>query len=278
MITTSTSSIPGPKIMLIGESGSGKTHSLRTLLEAGITPFVLFTEPGMETLGDMPDGSWHYKYVKPFTQKWSDIHNMMQKMNMLSFENMSKVTDPYKTSYTGLLDTLNACNNFTCDCHGTAFGDVSKWSTDRAFVLDSLSGLGDMAMANAVGGKPTRSPAEWGMAQNAVRAILQPLTTATQCTFVLTGHLARERDEITGGSQVMVNTLGQKLAPDLPKMFSDVVMAVREVNVYTWDTAAANTALKARNLPIAAKQQPSFVPLIEKWKKNGGKIVPTVNT
>jgi predicted ATPase len=40
--------------MLLGASGSGKTYSIRTLLDAGLEVFVLFTEPGMEVLADCP--------------------------------------------------------------------------------------------------------------------------------------------------------------------------------------------------------------------------------
>ena len=37
-------------------------------------------------------------------------------------------------------------NDFTCDRCGESFGDVSTWNTDRAIVVDSLSGLNIMAM------------------------------------------------------------------------------------------------------------------------------------
>jgi hypothetical protein len=38
----------------MGASGTGKTHSIRTLVDAGLEVFVLFTEPGMEVLADVP--------------------------------------------------------------------------------------------------------------------------------------------------------------------------------------------------------------------------------
>jgi len=207
----------------MGDSGTGKTYSIRTLVQAGVTPFIIFTEPGMETLGDLPDGSWHYKYIKPATQGWAAILDMAKKVNQLTFDNLTKVTDPNKTKFEGLMQVITSCNAFTCDCHGKQWGDVSTWGTDRALVIDSLSGISDMAMAHTVGGKPVRSPADWGIAQNMIRMILLPLTTGTTCTFVLIGHLAREYNEVTGGSTVTVSTLGQKLAPDIPLNFSDVI-------------------------------------------------------
>lgn len=267
--------IPGPKVLLMGDSGTGKTYSIRTLVQAGVTPFIIFTEPGMETLGDLPDGSWHYKYIKPATQGWAAILDMAKKVNQLTFDNLTKVTDPNKTKFEGLMQVITSCNAFTCDCHGKQWGDVSTWGTDRALVIDSLSGISDMAMAHTVGGKPVRSPADWGIAQNMIRMILLPLTTGTTCTFVLIGHLAREYNEVTGGSTVTVSTLGQKLAPDIPLNFSDVINTVRIGGDFTWDTASGQMAVKTRNLPIASKQLPSFVPLLTEWQRKGGRIVPT---
>ena len=270
--------MPGPKVLLMGDSGTGKTYALRTLVEAGITPFVIFTEPGMETLGDLPDGSWHYKYVAPATQGWEAIREMADKVNKLSFENLTKVQDINRTKYAGLMQVIAACNDFTCDCHGASFGDVSKWNTDRALVMDSLSGLSDMAMSHTVGGKPVRSPSDWGVAQNMIRMLLLPLTTATQCTFILIGHLAREYNEVTGGTTVTVSTLGQKLAPDIPRMFSDVINSVRLGTDFTWDTSSGTMAVKARNVPISQKLPPSFVPLIKEWQRKGGLITPTAKS
>lgn len=46
-------------IMLVGATGTGKTHCLRTLLDAGITPFIISTEPGIESShGDIPSACW----------------------------------------------------------------------------------------------------------------------------------------------------------------------------------------------------------------------------
>ena len=34
----------GTKTLLMGSTGTGKTHSIQTFLDAGVTPFCLFTE------------------------------------------------------------------------------------------------------------------------------------------------------------------------------------------------------------------------------------------
>ena len=68
----------------------------------------------------------------------------------------------------------------------------------------------------------------------------------------------------------MVATLGRALAPKIPSMFSDVILAVRDGTKWSWDTASAQADVKTRNLKIAAGQDPSFGPIVAKWKSRGG--------
>jgi hypothetical protein len=194
---------------------------------------------------------------------------------MLSYENLCKVVDPFKQAHNKFIDVLTYCNAFTCDCCGKNWGSVSDWKTDRAFVVDSFSGLSDMAFALVVGNKPVRSMPDYGVSQNALRMFLGPLTTQTLCTVVVVAHIDREKDEITGGTSITVKSIGQKLGPDLPRNFSDVIRARRDAATFSWDTADSQATVVARHLPIASNLPPSFTPLIEKWKREGGVIVPT---
>jgi hypothetical protein len=82
----------------------------------------------------------------------------------------------------------------------------------------------------------------------------------------MAAHLEREQDEVTGGVQLMASTLGKKLAPRLPRFFSDVVHCRRDGTNFFWSTASNNVDLKARNLPISDKLPASFVPLLKAWK------------
>lgn len=270
-------SIPGPKVLLMGDSGTGKSYAIRTLITAGITPFVEATEQNaIQALKDLPDGSWHYRFRSPQPDhSWNNIFDMAKKINDLSYENLTKVSDPFKQSHNKFLDVVADMNKFVCDCHQKDWGAVSSWSTDRAIVVDGLSGLSDMAMALVVGNKPVRSMPDWGVAQNALRMFLNPFTTAIKCTGVLIAHMDREKDEITGGTTITVKTLGQKLGPDLPRMFSDVIRARREGAKFYWDTADSQATVVARHLPIASNLESSFVPLINQWKQKGGSITAT---
>lgn len=271
-MTDPTAQIPGPKVLLMGDSGTGKTHAIRTLIDAGVTPFVIATEQNcIQTLKDIPAGKWHYKFINAQPENnWGNLQDMLSKVNKLSYENLTKVQDPNKSSYNQLLDVLTTCNKFVCDCHKEDFGDVSLWDNSRALVIDGLSGLSDMAMGLTVGNKPVRSMPDWGVSQNSLKSIIAQLTTAVRCPFILIAHIDREKDEITGGTSVTVKTLGQKLGPDLPRMFSDVIRAKREGNKFSWDTADSQATVVSRNIPIASNQAPSFVPLFTNWRKGAG--------
>lgn len=261
-----------PNVLLMGDSGTGKTYSIRTLIEAGIKPFIIFTEPGMEVLGDLPEGSYHWLYVSPTTANWKALIQMADAVNKFDYKTLTTMSDKSKKEYKQILSVLEACNDFTCECCGESFGDVAEWDTDRALVIDSLSGLGTMAMQLHIGGKLAKDQKDWGLAQDLIRKILNTICGNLHCWFVLIAHLDRTQDQVTGGVITTVHTLGQKLAPDIPKIFSDVIEVRRNEMDFTWNTAGRNIATKARNLPIAPKQVPSFVPLAKRWEERGGKI------
>lgn len=271
--------IPGANVLLAGPSGSGKTHAVRTLIEAGVTPFVVFTEPGMEVLADTgldEDGKCklHWHYIPPANQSFDSMIKMAKKINMLSNEQLQKLPGLENSKFTQFITLLEVLGNFKCQRCGEEFGDVSTWGPDRAVVLDSLSGLNVMAMSLAVGGKPIKTMPDWGVAMDNEERILQKLCTDTNAWFVLTAHLEPQFDEVMGRRTLMVNALGKKLAPTIPRFFSDVVLTVKEGNSFTWSTVAKDVDLKARNIPYKENMPPSFGPLVEAWKKKGGVIAP----
>ena len=49
-MTTPSQSLPGFNVMLMGPAGSGKTHAIGTLVDAGLEVFYLALEPGLESL------------------------------------------------------------------------------------------------------------------------------------------------------------------------------------------------------------------------------------
>lgn len=268
--------IPGANVLLVGATGTGKTHAIRTLIDAGITPFVLFTEPGMRTLADVPDKHLHWHYIPPARPDFADMKKSAIQINeSFDLEALTKKKDWDKKKYRQFIEVLDSMNDFRCDRCGESFGSVDEWGTDRAIVIDSLSGLSIMAMDLVVGSKPVKAIADWGTSMDNLERFLNRMCAGTQCHFVLTAHLEREKDEVSGGITLMASTLGNKLAPKVPRYFDDVVQCDHDGTDFLWKTIARNVDLKARNLPLKDKLPPSFLPLIKSWQEAGGIIQPT---
>lgn len=259
--------VPGPKVMLVGATGSGKTHSIRTLVEAGLEVFCVFTEPGMEVLSDVPSDKLHWHYIPPAGPDWSAMIDSARKINTLSFKALAEMGDINKQKYDEFLRLFMCLSNFKDDRTGKEFGPVDSFGLDKALVIDSLSGLNVMAMNLVAGSKPVKSMADWGVAMDNLERLITKLTTDVPCTVILTAHLEREVDEVTGGTTNMASTLGRKLAPRLPRFFSDVIVARRDGTEFFWSTAMLNTDTKARNVPLADKIKPTFVDLLKRWKE-----------
>lgn len=262
--------IPGFKTLLIGDAGSGKTHSLRTLVDAGLTVYAIFTEPGMEVVADIPSDKLKWKYVSPSTVSWDAMLDSARKINTISHEALTKLPFIKRDEHGEFMQVISSLANFIDDRTGEVIGPVDNLDQSCVLWIDSLSGLNTMSMNLVVGSKPTKSPSDWGVAMDNLERFVFKLTQDLKCHVVMVGHLEREKDEQTGGTSMMVSTLGQKLAPKLPKMFSDVIHAKREEQIFTWSTITPNTVLKGRNVAWGDKLPPSFGPLYANWKKVNG--------
>jgi hypothetical protein len=111
---------------------------------------------------------------------------------------------------------------------------------------------------------------DWGIAIDNLERLITKLVVDTRCFFVLTAHLERETDEVTGGTQLMASTLGRKLAPKIPRWFDDVIHCRREGDKFIWSTDTMNVDLKARNLPLSGLLSPSFQQIVQAWRSKAG--------
>jgi hypothetical protein len=256
----------GLNILLMGESGSGKTYSLRSLIDAGLELFVIQTEPGGTVLEDLPSEKYHRHYIAPAAPSWEAMLDSAKKINTLSMKSLCDLPGINKSEYAQWMEVISTLGNFQCEKCGKAFGDASTWDASRVLVIDSLSGLNLMAMDLVVGSKPVKSMADWGIAMDNLSRLINKVTSDTKCHFILTAHLEPERDEVTGRIQNMPSTLGKKLAPVIPRFFDNVIQTVREGSSFKWSTAIPNTILKARDLPISDNLTPTFAAILQNWK------------
>lgn len=260
----------------MGEPGTGKTFSLVTLIECGLEVFAIGTETRFrETLLDaiaakgLPRSKLHTKLVAPARPSFLTMAEQAKLVNSVSYESLSEIkVMTGRDQYAQFVELLRACANFVCDEESKSWGSIDSWepSSERAFVFDSLSGLNIMVKDNMQGGKPTAHQGEWGVAMDQEEKFLNKLTSDVKVPFVLTAHTEKEPNELTGGTNVQVGALGRKLAPKLPRFFSEVVLTHRLGNEYLWSTNTPNYILKKRTLPLSDKLQPTFKPLIDAWR------------
>lgn len=279
------SDLPGVNVMLMGPSGTGKTHAIGTIAEAypDLEVFYLGLEPGMETLlgyyktkGKPLPPNLHWHYLEAAKASFKDMLEGAKRVNTMSLETLAKTNDPNRSKHNRFIKLLEVLNDFPDDRTGKKFGCADEWGPNRILVIDGMAGLARMAMSLVVGNKPVKNISDWGIAQDQIEKVINLWTDACKCHFILIAHVEREKDEVLGGIKLMVSTLGNKLAPKLPAMFSDVVLAVREGSKFTWDTANSQADVKTRNLAIAAGLPPDFKPIFASWLSRGGKFVEGV--
>ncbi len=257
----------GFKTLLLGTPGSGKTKAIESLLDTGLEVFCIFTEP-FDTISATARANpkFHYVYVPAANPGFAALLDSAKKINQMNQKMLAGLSDIAKGNYGQFIKILEALSDFT-DQRGQKYGSADSWDNSRVLVIDSLSGLNIMAMDLVVGGKPVKSQADWGIAMDNLERLINQLTTGITCHFVLTGHIDMDKDELTGRMIHSCATLGKKLAPKLPRFFSDVVKTYREGDKFLWATKDNMIDLKFRLLPNSDKIDPTFKLVYSEWKK-----------
>jgi hypothetical protein len=286
-----TPTLIGPKILLEGDSGSGKTYAIGTLVDwaerNNRQVRVLFTENGLETLlgywrdpPKSPDGkpirpvrevpknlAWHL--VRTPALGLAALTDAAQKAGLMSYEALTKMTDPSRGANNPYEKILRVLADFPDDRTGAKLGNIGTWKSDTILVIDSLSELANACMKMVLGNKPTAAPPDYGVAQNNLMNLLRYLTQGFEPTVVLTAHVQRQVNEVTGGIQLMVKAIGKAMGDDIPQLFSEVLYAKREGLEWVWDTAGVGVTTKTRYLPITSKIKPDLGTIMDQWLKRG---------
>lgn len=266
--------VPGPKVILQGEPGVGKTHAIRTLIEAGLNVFVVFTEPGIEVLADQNKGKLykceqglHWHYIPPVSPSFTALQEAANFMNKFGFAELAKMAPSNRDQFRGYWEFIGVMANLKCQRCGKVFGPADhiepydKWCV----VQDSLSSLSIMALKCLIGTKPAVHEGEWGVAMFNLEQLVNKFAYDMKCMMVVTAHIEAEPAGLTGAPENMVATLGRKLAPKIPRPFSDVIHAYREGDQFWWSTTTSQMKLKTRHLPWSPKIPPTFAPIVKAW-------------
>jgi len=186
------------KLLLCGDSGSGKTSSLATLANAGYNLRIADFDAGLDVLGNYLEGD-----------AASRVHYVTLRDSM---KNATAFQDFSKLLTIGWED----------------FGLPKDWGDNDVLVIDSLTFLANSAMRRILqrdGKKFTDQPAiqHWGEAGRDIELLIQWLTSdELPCNLVVTTHV-QYYDEPGGGSRAYPVALGRKLPTIIGRYFNTVL-------------------------------------------------------
>lgn len=272
---------PGANIILMGPPGTGKTFALSSIPLAGYETFVLFLEPGLESLVGAfcdpvseggrgmkePPPNIHWNYLEAKTRSFGDMQAMAEKVGKFDLKFLANYKDTNRADFNRFEKIYANLNNFVDQRTGKEYGSVDTWTNERVIVIDGTTGIGEAAMEMMTGDRPVRDKPDYGIAQNNVMSLIRKLTTGCVCHFVLIAHVERIIDEIMGGVKLMPSTPGKAIQGLISQPFSDVILTKREGASWFWDTADSAADLKTRNLSYKSKIPPDFGLIMEKWKR-----------
>lgn len=197
------------KLMLIGDSGSGKTGSLASLAEdydIGVLDF----DNGLDIL-------------KAYVKK-----NNPDRLDHIDFET---VRDTYKASEKNGAVVTQAKAYTDAAKLMTEWTDGSKpseWGPNKIFVLDSLTTMGKAAFEWARllnQGQGNNDQRAWyGTAQGALENVIALLTSDNfEANVIVISHV--NYDEANGLTRGYPTTIGKALGPKIARYFNNLVLA-----------------------------------------------------
>lgn len=197
------------KMLLIGESGSGKTGALASLAAKGYKLRIVDLDNGLDFL---------MRYMrKHHADKLDNIHYQ-------SFRDKTKATTAgiipagVPQAYTKAVLAMDKWEDGTTP---------ATWGPEYIFVMDSLTFLGNAAFAWKEALNPgVKDPRQiFYSAQQAVEDVLAAVTSPEFNTnVIMTSHLKwQERQD--GSVKAFPSSIGGALGPKIPTYFNSLVLA-----------------------------------------------------
>lgn len=194
------------KIMLIGDSGAGKTGSLLSLVEAGYHLRIVDTDNGIRPLA---------KLVQ---------HNCPDRLGQIDYV---AVKDAYKSTSKGVEVVMPAKAYQKATALMDKWDDGTKpieWPADHIFVVDSLTTLGRAALNQAKTIAPNaREPRQWFYAaQQGLENFIDVLySEAFSVNVIVITHIT-EVEMNDGSRRGFPSAIGTALSKHIAKYLNDM--------------------------------------------------------
>lgn len=200
------------RLLLIGNSGSGKTGSLISLLQAGYEIRMLDMDYNSQSLVQL------CKKENPKLLDQLDIVSLRDKFRASQTFGVEVAGQP--KAFVEMLKLMNKWDD------GSTPG---QWPANTILVVDTLTSVGRAALHWAKGMNPSaKDPRQWYAASGeAFKSFLEMITSPDFGNHVIaTSHI--DHVEMPDGSvQGYASAIGKALGPQVPKVFSTMVCAER---------------------------------------------------
>jgi hypothetical protein len=228
------------KLLLCGDSGSGKSGALASLVKAGYHLRILDMDNGLDSL-------------KTFVMK-----ECPDKADNVEFRTLR---DDYKVTATGpvvdkpkaFVNAMKMMNKWAYD--DIDFGVPAEWGPDVICVIDSLSFLSDAAFDHVKGLNPTaKDPRQWFYsAQQGIESFLAMVTSGSfQTNVIVTAHVRYSQND-DGTTKGYPNAIGSALGPQIPRYFNHWAQCVSKAGKRHIQTAATNMMDLKNTKPFSMK-------------------------
>lgn len=220
------------KLLLSGDSGSGKTGALTSLVAAGYKLRILDMDNGLDPL-------------KTFVLKTcpDEIENVEYRT----------LRDNYKTTAAGVIvdkpkawvTTMKMLDHWKyTDEDGTVIdlGPPAAWGPDHIVILDSMTFAGDAAYDWAQSMDPSaKDPRQWYFtAQGQIEQALSLLTSKSfRTNVIVTSHIKYSTNP-DGTTKAYPTSVGSALGPEIPRYFNHWAQCTNKAGKRTIQTAATN--------------------------------------
>lgn len=246
------------KLLLIGDSGTGKTGSVASLVKAGYAIRVLDMDNGWEALGAA------IRRTCPDRLGSVEVESFRDQYVSSPFGPVIKGAPQAFVKAIKLLDKWND------------FGPPATWGPGAVLVLDSLTFFSDAAYAWADAMNPSAKDKRqiYGAAQEAIEHVLALLTGPSFNTNVIVTSHIKFIDLPDGSKRGYPTAVGQALSPTIPRYFNSVAACQTEIGgkrtIQTVSTALID--LKNPNSFEMKKSLPIETGLAEFFEKLRGPL------
>jgi hypothetical protein len=198
------------KLALIGDSGTGKTGALVSLVQAGYKLKILDLDNGLDALREWAKVKCPDKLANVDYETYRDKYKVHSSQGL--------ILDGQPKAFTNSLKLLEKWTDETKPC---------EWGEETIFVIDSLTAYGKAAFEWAKGmNSSAKDPRQWFyLAQQAVEDTVALLTgEAFKTNVIIISHVTY--DEWTDGTtKGTMSAVGKALGPKLAKYLNTLVLA-----------------------------------------------------